>query len=135
MEYPSQKPVQGAVCKRLIAIEHRQFAPTHCSHAVQPFHAYAVGNLGWEPAFEVEAATTAMALRVYKDEPSLPPDAAVDRLRGAITARIQVSNSPSAALYSWEQSIGSPMNFCKGQIARCHHRRCTVPGKAPPFPV
>ncbi len=59
--------------------------------ALQPFHAYADGNLGWEPAFEVEAATVAVALRVWKEEPSLQPDAAMDRLRGAVTARIQVS--------------------------------------------
>ena len=58
---------------------------------LQPFHAYKEGNLGWEPAFEVEAATTAVALRVWKDEPALQPEAAVDRLRGAVTARIQVS--------------------------------------------
>jgi hypothetical protein len=70
------------------------------SSCIQPFHAYAVGNLGWEPAFEVEAATTAMALRVYKDEPSLPPDAAVGRLRGAITALIQVGSSPPEARFT-----------------------------------
>ena len=74
---------------------------------MQPFHAYEVGNLGWEPAFEVEAATAAMALRVYKDEPALQPDAAMDRLRGAVIARIQVKRltpvaaSCSAASIDW----------------------------------
>jgi ubiquinone/menaquinone biosynthesis C-methylase UbiE len=45
-----------------------------------PFHAYEQGNLCWEAAFEAAAATYAMALRVWKDEP-LTWQAAQDRLR------------------------------------------------------
>ena len=43
----------------------------------------------------------AVALRVWKEEPSLQPDAAMDRLRGAVTARIQVSAPPRPLL--WQQ--------------------------------
>ena len=57
---------------------------------VQPFHAYANGNIGWEPAFEVEAASAAMALRTWKEEPTLQPAAAQARLRGSIHTAIQV---------------------------------------------
>ncbi|MDA0672683.1 MAG: class I SAM-dependent methyltransferase [Cyanobacteria bacterium] len=45
-----------------------------------PFHAYGDGNLCWQAAFEAEAATYAMALRVWPQE-SLTWQAAQDRLR------------------------------------------------------
>lgn len=47
-----------------------------------PFHAYEQGNLCWEAAFEVESATHAMGLRVWKDEP-LTWQAAHQRLRSS----------------------------------------------------
>ena len=47
-----------------------------------PFHAYEQGNLCWKAAFEAEAATHAMALRVWKDEP-LTWQAAQERLRSS----------------------------------------------------
>ena len=50
----------------------------------QPFHAYDAGNLAWEPAREVEAATAAMALRAWKDEPGLHPLTAQAKLRQGI---------------------------------------------------
>lgn len=47
-----------------------------------PFHAYEDGNLCWQAAFEAEAATHAMALRVWKNEP-LTWQEAQERLRGS----------------------------------------------------
>jgi SAM-dependent methyltransferase len=47
-----------------------------------PFHAYPEGNLCWQAAFEAEAATYSMALRVWPQE-SLTWQAAQDRLRGS----------------------------------------------------
>ena len=55
----------------------------------QPFHAYVDGNIGWEPAFEVEAASDAVALRVWKEETTLQPAIAQARLRGSILAAIK----------------------------------------------
>jgi len=57
---------------------------------VQPFHAYADGNIGWEPAFEVEAASDAVALRIWKEETTLQPAVAQARLRGSIINAIRV---------------------------------------------
>jgi ubiquinone/menaquinone biosynthesis C-methylase UbiE len=45
-----------------------------------PFHAYDAGNLCWDAAFEAEAATYAMALRIWPTE-HLTGEAAQDRLR------------------------------------------------------
>ena len=47
-----------------------------------PFHAYPEGNLCWQAAFEAEAATYSMALRIWPQE-SLTWQAAQDRLRGS----------------------------------------------------
>jgi ubiquinone/menaquinone biosynthesis C-methylase UbiE len=49
-----------------------------------PFHGYDTGNLSWLAAYEVEPATQAMALRVWKDEAGLTPEAAQKRLRRGI---------------------------------------------------
>lgn len=57
---------------------------------MQPFHAYVDGNIGWEPAFEVEAASDAVALRVWKEEMTLQPAVAQARLRGSIIDAIRV---------------------------------------------
>jgi ubiquinone/menaquinone biosynthesis C-methylase UbiE len=45
-----------------------------------PFHAYDRGNLCWQAAFEAQAATYSMALRVWRDEP-LTWQVAHERLR------------------------------------------------------
>jgi len=42
-------------------------SPAH-THMYQPFHAYEHGNLNWEAAFEVEAATLALTLRYWPNE-------------------------------------------------------------------
>ena len=57
---------------------------TYPDYYTQPFHAYDAGNLAWEPAREVEAATAAMALRTWKDEPGLRPLTAQAKLRQGI---------------------------------------------------
>lgn len=49
-----------------------------------PFHGYDTGNLSWLAAYEVEPATQAMALRVWKDEAGLTPESAQKRLRRGI---------------------------------------------------
>jgi SAM-dependent methyltransferase len=54
------------------------------SYYTQPFHGYDTGNLSWQAAFEVEPASDAMALRVWKEETELTPMAAQTRLRMAI---------------------------------------------------
>lgn len=54
------------------------------SYYTQPFHGYDRGNLNWQAAFEVEPATEAMALRVWKEETELTPQQAQRRLRGGI---------------------------------------------------
>jgi ubiquinone/menaquinone biosynthesis C-methylase UbiE len=56
---------------------------------IQPFHGYDEGNLNWKAAFEVEPATDAMALRVWKAETELTPLQAQTRLRGNIFAKMQ----------------------------------------------
>ena len=58
------------------------------AYYTQPFHAYDEGNLAWEAAREVEAATAAMGLRTFKDDPSLSPRAAHAKLRGGVQAAI-----------------------------------------------
>jgi len=58
------------------------------SYYTQPFHGYELGNLNWQAAFEVEPATQVMALRVWKDETSLSPLAAQQRLRSSIYGAI-----------------------------------------------
>eukprot|EP00897_Mesotaenium_endlicherianum_P002495 jgi/Mesen1/2273/ME000154S01444 len=50
------------------------------SYYLQEFHAYEKGNLCWEAAFEVEAATTSMCVRAIKSAPTVA--AAVATLRG-----------------------------------------------------
>jgi SAM-dependent methyltransferase len=57
------------------------------------FHAYDQGNLCWAAACEAEQATDSMALRVWPEEPTLPPDAAQQRLRQAIFAIVEPSLS------------------------------------------
>ena len=60
-------------------------AITYPAYYTQPFHAYDEGNLAWEPAREVEAATAAMGLRTFKDDaPALTPLAAQAKLRAGI---------------------------------------------------
>lgn len=63
---------------------------TYPDYYLRAFHAYEQGNLNWLAAFEVEAATLAMALRTF---PDLGPEAAHARLRGnmldALQARTQ----------------------------------------------
>lgn len=54
---------------------------TYPDYYLMPFHAYDQGNLCWAAAFEAEAATHAMAVRVWKDE-SLTWQEAEARQRG-----------------------------------------------------
>ncbi|MDM7937070.1 MAG: class I SAM-dependent methyltransferase [Cyanobium sp. CZS 48M] len=57
------------------------------------FHAYAQGNLCWEAACEAEQATDSVALRVWKEEKQLSPEAAQQRMRDGIYAAIEPSFS------------------------------------------
>ncbi len=57
------------------------------------FHAYAEGNLCWEAACEAEQATDSVALRVWKEEKQLTPEAAQQRMRDGIYAAIAPSLS------------------------------------------
>jgi len=59
------------------------------SYYLMPFHAYDEGNESWLAAAEVEPATYAMALRTYKDQTSLTPQAAFAKLRGSTTDAIK----------------------------------------------
>ena len=54
----------------------------------QPFHAYEAGNLNWEAAFEVEAATLAITLRYWPNEvgPIRASSGFCDRIRGRVHA-------------------------------------------------
>lgn len=49
----------------------------------QAFHGYDSGNMNWLAAYEAEAATYSMAMRVWKDEEGLTADVAQNRLRDA----------------------------------------------------
>jgi SAM-dependent methyltransferase len=55
------------------------------------FHAYQEGNLCWLAACETEQATDSVALRVWKQEKQLTPEAAQARMREAIYAAIAPS--------------------------------------------
>lgn len=57
---------------------------TYPDYYTKPFHGYDEGNLNWLAAFEVEPATDAMALRVWKNEVDLSPLDAQNRLRRGI---------------------------------------------------
>ena len=68
-----------------------------------PFHAYADGNMNWLAAFEAEAATYSMALRVWPSEVkagSLVAEAAQRRLRGGYTGAV--------AAYLGEHGLSAP---------------------------
>lgn len=72
----------------------------------KPFHAYTQGNLCWAAAFEAEAATYAMGLRVWKDEP-LTWQAAHDRLRGSFHHILaQAIHQPIHAILDVGCSVG-----------------------------
>jgi ubiquinone/menaquinone biosynthesis C-methylase UbiE len=72
-------------CDELYEImdELRDPTVTYPDYYTQPFHAYDAGNLSWEPAREVEAATAAMGLRTWKGE-NLDPLTAQAKLRQGI---------------------------------------------------
>ncbi|KAG7672678.1 hypothetical protein Ndes2526B_g08793 [Nannochloris sp. 'desiccata'] len=55
----------------------------------QPFHGYDTGNLSWQAAFEVEPASDAMALRVYKTETEVSVMEAQTRVRMGILDAVQ----------------------------------------------
>ncbi len=55
----------------------------------QPFHGYDTGNLSWQAAFEVEPASDAMALRVYKTETEISVMEAQTRVRMGILDHVQ----------------------------------------------
>jgi ubiquinone/menaquinone biosynthesis C-methylase UbiE len=67
------------------------------SYYTRPFHGYDDGNLNWKAAFEVEPATDAMALRVWKAETALSPADAQRRLRGGIFAAVRAFSERHAA--------------------------------------
>lgn len=50
----------------------------------QEFHGYSDGNLNWLAAYEVEPATYAMALRIWRTEEDLKPDVAHERMRNGV---------------------------------------------------
>lgn len=52
------------------------------------FHGYDAGNLNWLAAFEVEPATDAMALIVYKKESDIQPQEAQDKMRNGIYGQV-----------------------------------------------
>lgn len=70
------------------------------SYYTQPFHGYDEGNLNWLAAFEVEPATDAMALRVWKQNKEITPLEAQNRLRRGIFDEIR----DFASLHSLSQS-------------------------------
>jgi SAM-dependent methyltransferase len=55
----------------------------------QPFHGYDTGNLSWQAAFEVEPASDAMALRVYKTETEISVMEAQTRVRMGILDAVE----------------------------------------------
>lgn len=59
------------------------------SYYTQPFHGYDTGNLSWQAAFEVEPASDAMALRVYKTETEISVMEAQTRVRMGILDHVQ----------------------------------------------
>ena len=62
-------------------------------YAKLKFHAYDYGNLDWLAVHEVEPATAATAVRVFKHD-KLGPDEATTRMRQSFTHNVQAS-SPS----------------------------------------
>ncbi len=80
---------ESATQIREIRAELEDPAVRYPDYYVQPFHAYAEGNLCWLAAFEVEAATYSMALRTFPDA-GLSPAQAQQRLRDGIHAALRV---------------------------------------------
>eukprot|EP00890_Picochlorum_soloecismus_P004900 jgi/Picsp_1/5410/NSC_02769-R1_cmv 1a interacting protein 1 len=58
------------------------------SYYTVAFHGYDSGNLNWLAAFEVEPATDAMALIVYKKELDIQPQEAQDKMRNGIYSKV-----------------------------------------------
>ena len=57
---------------------------------LKKFHAYEAGNLDWQAVCELEPATAATAVRVFKHD-HLAPDAAEDAMRDSFLDGIQAS--------------------------------------------
>ncbi|MEL6555487.1 MAG: class I SAM-dependent methyltransferase [Cyanobacteria bacterium J06621_11] len=71
---------QSGIVNNLSAVENLDIV--YPDYYQVPFHAYDQGNLCWAAAFEAEAATLSMALRVWPDE-LLTWQSAQDRLRAS----------------------------------------------------
>jgi SAM-dependent methyltransferase len=66
--------------------------PTYPDYYLSPFHAYELGNLNWDAAFEVEAATLALTLRYWPAEVksgTLKAREAQDRVRHTIVSKVK----------------------------------------------
>jgi ubiquinone/menaquinone biosynthesis C-methylase UbiE len=75
-----QKLTESGIKNNLNTIINPQI--TYPDYYQKPFHAYEQGNLCWDAAFEVESATYAMALRIWRDE-KLTWQTAQDRMRSS----------------------------------------------------
>ena len=56
---------------------------------MRKFHAYESGNLSWQAAWELEPATAALAMRVFKHD-HLSPEAAANAMRNSFLSGVQV---------------------------------------------
>ena len=75
---------EPAVKQALAEIENKSVE--YPEYYLQPFHAYAEGNLCWQAAVQAEPATYSMALRVWPKD-RITADAAQKRLRTHIKLR------------------------------------------------
>jgi ubiquinone/menaquinone biosynthesis C-methylase UbiE len=78
----------GAAVALRAVVERPEVSAALPGYYVQPFHGYTEGNLSWQAAYEVEPATAAMALRVWKLETELSPAEAQARLRAGILGAV-----------------------------------------------
>lgn len=80
----------------------------------QAFHAYDLGNLNWQAAFECESATMSMALRVWPKE-GLTAEAAQDRLRSSFLDAIEnyVTSTTNKTPISPSSSSNKNISFKK----------------------
>ena len=77
---------EPAVKQALAEIENKSVE--YPEYYLQPFHAYAEGNLCWQAAVEAEPATYSMALRVWPKD-RITADAAQKRLRDSYTGALR----------------------------------------------
>jgi len=97
----------------------------------RPFHAYESGNLCWEAAFEVEAASLALTLRYWPNEVKqgkLKAAEAQDRMRRAIVGHVKAywhilhrhSRGPNTVC-----DLGCGVGISTEYLAHAHHDTAT----------